>query len=117
MPRSAPGSAWSGWPASTSSLGLALADIIGRRCCSVAHGETWNGAPGRSGIRCEHSLLLAQIGAEYGLKPSLLMLTANTGRPRESIVGSGQLGTPRERMQWAKLRSWFDTCRTSGWGQ
>jgi hypothetical protein len=40
------------------------------------------------------------------------MLTANTGRPRESIVGSGQFGTPRERMQCAKLRSWFNTCRT-----
>src|SRR6476646_12023041 len=45
------------------------------------------------------------------------MLTANTGRPRESIVGSGQLGTPRERMQCAKLRSWFNTCRTRAWGQ
>jgi hypothetical protein len=60
---------------------------------------------------------LAQIGAEYGLKPSLLMLTAKTGRPRESIVGSGQFGTPRERMQCTKLRSWFNTCRTRVWGQ
>src|SRR5205823_3410585 len=45
------------------------------------------------------------------------MLTAKTGRPRESIVGSGQFGTPRERMQCAKLRSWFNTCRTRAWGQ
>src|SRR5436305_8432389 len=45
------------------------------------------------------------------------MLTANTGRPRESIVGAGQVGTPRERMQCAKLRSWFDTCRTRVGGQ
>jgi hypothetical protein len=45
------------------------------------------------------------------------MLTAKTGRPRESIVGSGQFGTPRERMQRAKLRSWFNTCRTRVWGQ
>src|SRR5205085_11725662 len=45
------------------------------------------------------------------------MLTAKTGRPRESIVGSGQFGTPRERMQCAKLRSWFNTFRTRAWGQ
>src|SRR6478752_5358579 len=45
------------------------------------------------------------------------MLTANTGRPRESIVGSGQFGTPRERMQPAKLRSWVITCRTRVRGQ
>ena len=48
---------------------------------------------------------------------ALALLTANTGRPRESIVGSGQFGTPRERMQRAKLRSWFNTCRTRVWGQ
>jgi hypothetical protein len=39
------------------------------------------------------------------------------GRPCESIVGSGQFGTPRERMQCAKLRSWFNTWRTKAWGQ
>jgi hypothetical protein len=60
---------------------------------------------------------LAQIGAVYGLKPSLLMLTANTGRPRESTVGAGQFGTPRERMQRAKPRSWFNTCLTRARGQ
>jgi hypothetical protein len=45
------------------------------------------------------------------------MLTANMGRPRESIVGSGQFGNPRERMQCAKLRSWFNICRTRVRGQ
>jgi hypothetical protein len=45
------------------------------------------------------------------------MLTANIGRPRESIVGSGHFGTARERMQCAKRRSWFNTCRTRAWGQ
>src|SRR5205807_406282 len=75
-------------------------------------GETWNGAPERPGIMCEHWLPLAQIGGEYGSKPSLLMLIAKTGRPWESMVGSGQFGTPCERMHRAKFRSSFSTCCT-----
>jgi hypothetical protein len=51
------------------------------------------------------------------LKPFLLMLIANTGRPCESIVGSGQFGTLRERMHRAKRRSSLSTCSTRAWGQ
>ncbi|HEY6791060.1 MAG TPA: hypothetical protein VI365_27505, partial [Trebonia sp.] len=53
-----------------------------------------------------HSAIVLDIGAECvwaWVMPTLERL--NSGLPCSPMVGSGQLGTPWERMHWANFKS------------
>ena len=45
-----------------------------------------------------------------------VVLKSKTGRPSESTVGSGQFGTPWERMHWLNFRMPLSSCGTSAVG-
>jgi hypothetical protein len=60
------------------------------------------GLPGSmyAGTPRSHTWALSEICREFTSKPSLLTLITNSTRPDSGlVVGSGQFGTPWERMQ------------------
>ena len=64
-------------------------------------------------LRRSHSLIAVLTGR--GVGRGTLML--KRGRPWESMVGSGQFGTPWERMHRANFSPALTACCTKDWGQ
>ena len=65
-----------------------------------------------------HAVIVFSIGGEcvwVWVIPAAL--TLKTGPPFAPMTGSGQLGTPWERMHWANFRSAVSICCTRAGGQ
>jgi len=87
------------------------------RLAGVAYDPPTGIPPSALGIRCWHCCSVAwTCGERDSLRVMPAAPRSNTGRPWESVMGSGQFGIPWERMHWLNSRMPLSSSGTSAAG-